>query len=77
MIEAEKKRLMRDNTLLWLGAMVIPAIFDFSFKWFASGPVRFPWPILIPLLLVGPTLASNRMLASAIGKTSDGTEAKP
>ena len=70
MTESNKNKLLRANTCLWIGAMVVPAIFDFGFKWFASGPVRFPWPILIPLLLLGPLLASNTMLSKAIGETS-------
>jgi hypothetical protein len=72
MSENEKRKLIKANTYLWIVAMITPAIFDFSFKWFASGPVRFPWPILIPLLLLGALLASNNMLSKAIGKTSDG-----
>lgn len=49
---------------------MLPAIFDFSFKWFASGPVRFPWPMVIPFLFFALLNASNTMFANAIGETT-------
>ncbi|HSH95109.1 MAG TPA: hypothetical protein VK968_13240 [Roseimicrobium sp.] len=66
MKDTEKKHLLKWNTILWLAAMVLPAIFNI-----ALGSTKFPWPLLLPLLLFGPMLASNRMLIQAIGKTTD------
>ena len=67
MKNSNKKNLLKWNTLLWLAAMVLPAFFHMAF---ASS--KFPWPMILPLLLMGPMLASNKMLAQAIGESSDG-----
>lgn len=66
MKHAEKKHLLKWNTILWLAAMVSPAIFSIAFA-----STKFPWPIILPLLLLGPMLASNRMLTQAIGERTD------
>jgi hypothetical protein len=66
MTTSQKSKLTRTNTLLWLMAMVLPAIFHFSL---ASS--KFPWPVILPLLLLGPMLASNTMLARASGNATD------
>ena len=66
MKHAEKKNLLKWNTILWLTAMVMPALFSLVFA-----NTKFPWPILLPLLLIGPMLGSNRMLIQAIGESSD------
>ena len=62
----EKKHLLKWNTVLWLVAMVMPAFFSIAFA-----SARFPWPMVLPLLLIGPMLASNRMLSQAIGESTD------
>jgi len=67
----EKKNLLKWNTILWLAAMVLPALFSIAF---ASS--RFPWPVILPLLLVGPMLASNRMLAQALGESTNAPNSK-
>jgi hypothetical protein len=66
MTTTEKKNLLKWNTVLWLTAMVLPAILSF-----ALAATKFPWQILIPLLLFGPMLASNNMLTRASGETKD------
>ena len=60
-----KKNLLKWNTMLWLAAMVLPAFFNLAFA-----ATSFPWPLVLPLLLLGPMLASNRMLARAIGESA-------
>lgn len=66
MTPTDKKKLIKWNTLLWLAAMVLPAFFNIAFA-----ATKFPWPLLLPLLLLGPMLGSNRMLIQAIGDCSD------
>lgn len=66
MKHSQKKNLLRRNTLLWLVAMLLPAGLSL-----ALGSTKFPWQILVPLLLLGCLLASNKMLAQAIGPTTD------
>ncbi len=66
MTTAEKKRLLKKNTVLWLAAMALPVGLSF-----ALAATKFPWQILVPLLLFGPMFASNNMLTKAIGETKD------
>ena len=68
MTQSEKKQLLKWNTILWLAAMVLPAFFSIAFA-----STKFPWPMILPLLLIGPMLVSNKMLSRAIGKSSDAT----
>jgi hypothetical protein len=63
---SEKKNLLKWNTILWLFAMVSPAFFSI-----ALASAKFPWPMILPLLLIGPMLASNKMLSQAIGDTAN------
>jgi hypothetical protein len=66
MKSTDKKNLLKWNSILWLAAMVLPAFFSIAFA-----STKFPWPMILPLLLLGPMLASNKMLAHAIGESSD------
>ena len=66
MTKSEKGKLLKNNTILWLTAMVLPVVLHF-----ALGSAKFPWPVILPLLLFGAMLASNNMLAKAIGETTD------
>jgi hypothetical protein len=66
MSKSEKSKLLTNNTILWLTAMVLPAVLHF-----ALASTKFPWPVTLPLLLVGAMLASNSMLAKAIGDTTE------
>ena len=65
----EKKKLMKWNTILWLAAILLPGFFSIAFA-----STKFPWQILLPLLLLGPMLASNKMLARAIGESADASK---
>ncbi len=67
----EKKNLLKWNTILWIAAMILPAFFSIAFA-----STKFPWPMILPLLLIGPMLVSNRMIIQAIGKSADASEPK-
>ena len=66
MKEPNKKHLLKWNSVLWLTAMVLPGFFSV-----ALASTKFPWPILFPLLLLGPMLGSNKMLIQAMGDSTD------
>jgi hypothetical protein len=66
MKSSDKNTFLKWNTMLWLLAMALPAFFSIAFA-----ATRFPWPMILPLLLIGPMLASNKMLSHAIGKSGD------
>ena len=66
MTNSDKKTLLTWNTILWLVAMVLPAFFNIAFA-----SAKFPWPMILPLLLIGPMLASNKMLSQAIGNSTN------
>lgn len=67
----EKKNLLKWNTILWLAAMALPALFSMAFA-----STKFPWQIIVPLLLIGPMLVSNRMLTQAIGDSAEAPQTK-
>ena len=69
MTKSKKQHMLRMNTLLWLAAMILPGVFHIAFA-----STRFPWPVIMPFLLFGALLASNQMLARAIGKPTDEQE---
>ena len=71
MKNTEKKNLLKWNTILWLAAMALPAFFSIAFA-----ATKFPWPIILPLVLLGPMLVSNRMLTQAIGESTDAPNPK-
>lgn len=62
MTKSDKSRLLKLNTLYWLMAIAVPVILHFGLS-----STNFPWPVILPLLLVGPMLASNRLLLRAGG----------
>jgi hypothetical protein len=64
--KSEKSKLLTTNTILWLMAIALPVVLHFAFA-----TTKFPWPVILPLLLLGAMLASNNMLAKAIGSTTD------
>lgn len=68
MKNSNRNTLLKWNTILWLAAMVLPAGFSIAFA-----GTKFPWQIVVPLLLVGPMLASNNLLAKATGETKEAT----
>ena len=71
MTNSEKKNLLKWNTILWLAAMALPAGFSF-----ALASTKFPWQITVPFLLFPCLLASNKMLAQAIGQSTDDANPK-
>jgi len=71
MKNTEKKNLLKWNTILWLTAMVLPALFSIAFA-----STKFPWQIIVPLLLFGPMLVSNKMLTQAIGDSAETPQTK-
>jgi hypothetical protein len=66
MTRSEKQKIMTWNTMLWVAAMILPAVFHIAFE-----STKFPWIVILPCLLLGPLLASNSMLARAIGEPTD------
>ena len=66
MTTSQKSKLVKTNTMLWLTAIALPVIFHFGL---ASS--RFPWPVFLPLLLLGPMLVSNSIVTKAIGDATD------
>ncbi|MEQ1850536.1 MAG: hypothetical protein ABMA01_02990 [Chthoniobacteraceae bacterium] len=71
MTTSEKNNLLKQNTLCWLGALILPLILHFGLS-----STKFPWPLILPLILLGPMLASNRLLLKASGETTDAPEMK-
>ncbi len=67
----EKRNLLKWNTILWLAAMALPAFFHIAFA-----SAKFPWPLVFPLLLFGPMMASNKMLARALRESTDAPNPK-
>lgn len=63
---ADKRKMLVWNSVLWILAMLLPAFFSF-----ALAGTKFPWQIVLPLLLVGPMLVSNKMLMQASGESAD------
>lgn len=70
MTTSQKNQMLKWNSLLWVAAMILPGILHIAFA-----STRFPWPIIVPCLLLGPLLASNNMLAKAIGNPTDAPSA--
>ncbi len=66
MTKSEKSKLLRQNTLCWIAALVAPVILHFGL-----GSTKFPWPLILPLLLLGPMLASNKLLSKASGEATN------
>jgi hypothetical protein len=62
----EPNSSLKWNTVLWLFAMILPAVFNIAFA-----STKFPWHIVLPLVLVGPMLASNKMVSRAAAKPAD------
>jgi fatty acid desaturase len=69
MTKSDKPKMLRANSLLWLAAMILPGVLHLAFA-----STRFPWPVMLPLLLFGAMLASNQMLSKAIGQPTDDKE---
>jgi hypothetical protein len=63
MTTSEKKKMLTWNTLLWIAAMILPAVLKIAFE-----STKFPWIVILPFLFFGFLLASNSMLTRAIGE---------
>jgi hypothetical protein len=66
MVNAAKNRRLLLNSSLWILAMALPAFF-----YVALATAKFPWPIVMPLLLIGPMLISNKFVAEAGERMDD------
>lgn len=66
MTTSEKTNLIKKNSICWVGAIILPLILHFGLS-----STKFPWPLILPFLLLGLMLASNNLLSQAIGKTTD------
>ena len=66
MTRLEKQRMLTWNTMLWVETMILPIVFHVTFD-----SRKFPWFVILPCLLLGLLLASNSMLARAIGEPTD------
>ena len=71
MTNSEKNNLLKWNSILWLIAMTLPAGLSF-----ALASTKFPWQIIVPFSLFPCLLATNKMLAQAIGQTTDDANPK-
>ena len=69
MTKSEKKKMLTANAYLWVAAIALPLILHFGLR-----STKFPWPMLIPLLLIWPAMFSNQLLSKAIGEPSDDPE---
>ena len=72
MTKAEKNRLLFWNSIIWVAAMVLPFILNLTL-----GATKFPWPILLPFLLIGFLLYSNNVLSKVIGEPTDSAATGP
>lgn len=68
-MKSDRSALLRKNSVLWLVAMALPAILSLAFA-----STKFPWQVVLPLLLIGPMLASNRLLATAGDRSPEDRE---
>lgn len=60
------KKPIQMNTAYWMAAILTPVILHFGLK-----ETSFPWPVVLPLLLVGLMVASNRLLSAALKSRND------
>lgn len=67
MTTSEKKKMLTANAYLWVAAIALPLILHFGLS-----STKFPWPMLVPLLLIWPAIFSNQLLSKAIGEPTDG-----
>ena len=66
MTKSEKSKLLKQNTICWLTAFILPGVFHFGL----AGS-KFPWPVILAILLMPAMLASNRLLSRAAGEATD------
>lgn len=61
-----KSKLIKQNSLCWAAAILLPVILHVGL----SG-TKFPWPLILPLLLFPAMLASNNVVSRAAEGPSD------
>lgn len=66
MTKSEKTKLIKQNAVCWLSAIILPVLLHIGL-----GHTKFPWQLLLPFLLIGPMLASNNLISKACGPTQD------
>lgn len=62
----DKSKLLRINTMCWLVAIIAPTVLHYVLS-----STKFPWPIILPMLLLGPMLASNNLISKAHGDNAE------
>lgn len=63
MTPSAKSKLIKQNTICWLTAILVPVILHVGL----SG-TQFPWPVILPLLIIPAMLVSNSLLSAAAGE---------
>ncbi|MEQ1860287.1 MAG: hypothetical protein ABMA13_10150 [Chthoniobacteraceae bacterium] len=71
MTKSAKSKLIKANTICWLGSLILPLIFHFGFA-----STKFPWPVLLPVAFLPLMLASNGLLSKAAGDASTDSTSK-
>ncbi|MBI5800959.1 MAG: hypothetical protein HZA92_09595 [Verrucomicrobia bacterium] len=69
MTKSAKTKLRKQNSVCWLAALILPLVLHFGLS-----HTKFPWAILLPILLLPLMLASNNLLAKAAGEPTDAAE---
>jgi len=59
-------KLIRQNIICWLAAILLPVILHIGLS-----HTKFPWPIILPFLLLPAMLASNSLLSKAAEGSAD------
>jgi hypothetical protein len=65
MTKSTKSKLIKQNIICWFAAILLPLILHVGLS-----DTKFPWPILLPLLLLPAMLVSNSLLSKAAGDVS-------
>lgn len=66
MTRSDKSKLIKQNTTCWLTAFILPGILHFGLA-----DTKFPWPVVLAILLIPAMLASNSLLSKAAGDATD------
>ncbi len=69
MTKSAKTKLLKQNSVCWLGALLLPMVLQIGL-----GHTKFPWAILLPFLLLPFMLASNNLLGKAAGEPTEDAE---
>jgi hypothetical protein len=66
MTKSTKSKLIKQNSICWLAAILLPVILHIGLS-----DTKFPWPMILPLLILPVMLASNSLISKAAGDASD------